>query len=149
MEQAIEISERNFLARDLAELAVNLPGREDLTLLGALLQTFQKGRFLIEGKISPAAPASTPALQTFGPVAIVLVHPEPHRLLGDAQQSSDVVGGKRPKVSQPNGQTHLVLLATVRFPKPSLQILERRPRLIEAGLRISSAPRIDHIMLYV
>jgi hypothetical protein len=37
MQQAIEVTERNFLARDLAELAVNLSGGEDLTLLGALL----------------------------------------------------------------------------------------------------------------
>ena len=128
MQQAIEVTERNFLARDLAELAVYLPGGEDLTLLGARLQTFQKGLFLIEGEISPATPASTPALQTSRPVAIVLAHPEPHRLLGDAQQGGDVVGRKRPHVSQPNGQTLLVLLATVRFPNPSLQVLRGQPR---------------------
>ncbi len=38
MQKAIEVTERNFLARDLAELAVYLPGGEDLTLLGARLQ---------------------------------------------------------------------------------------------------------------
>jgi hypothetical protein len=133
MQQAIEVTERNFLARDLAELAVKLSGGEDLTLLGALLQTFQKGRFLIEGEVSPATPASTPALQTSRPVAIVLAHPEPHCLLGHAQQGGDVVGRKRPNVSQPNGQTLLVLLATVRFPNPSLQVLQGQPRFDRGG----------------
>ncbi|HVS81718.1 MAG TPA: hypothetical protein VHE60_08275 [Pyrinomonadaceae bacterium] len=133
VQQAIEVTERNILARNLAELAVHLSGGEDLTLLGALLETFQKGGFLSEGEISPAAPASTPALQTSRPVAIVLAHPEPHRLLGDAQQGSDVVGSKRPHVSQPNGQTLLVLLATVRFPNPSLQVLRAQPRFDRGG----------------
>src|ERR1019366_3668961 len=133
VQQAIEVTERNFLARNLAELAVHLSGGEDLTLLGARLETFQKGGFLSEGEISPAAPASTPALQTSRPLAIVLAHPEPHRLLGDAQQGSDVVGSKRPHGSQPNGQTLLVLLATVRFPNPSLQVLRAQPRFDRGG----------------
>jgi hypothetical protein len=95
VQQAIEVTERNFLTCDLAELAVNLSGGEDLALLGVLLQTFQKRRFLSEGEISPATPTSTPALQTSRPVAIVLAHPEPHRLLGDAQQGSDRGGAAK------------------------------------------------------
>jgi hypothetical protein len=133
MQQAIEVTEGNFLAGDLAELAVNLSGGEDLTLLGALLQTFQKRRFLIEGEISPATPTSAPAIQTLRPLAIVLAHPEPHRLLGDPQQGGDVVGRKRPNVSQPYGQTLLVRLSMVRFPNPSLQVLRRQPRLDRGG----------------
>src|ERR1019366_8574187 len=128
MQQAIEVTERNFLACDLAELAVNLSGSEDLALLGALLQAFQKRRFLIEGEVSPATPTSTPTIQTLRPLAIVLAHPEPHRLLGDPQQGGDVVGRKRPNVSQPYGQTLLVLPSTVRFPNPSLQVLRGQPR---------------------
>jgi hypothetical protein len=102
VQQTIDVGQRHAALGELLQFGAQLRGGENLALGSSPLPPLQEVLFPLLREPGPAPPSPPRAMQTFGPLLVLLGDPEPDGLLGNAQRLSHAMSGKATDGGEPD-----------------------------------------------